>query len=291
MYENTWIINPYMMQVFQVWRDRYYKELYTPRGWMECTYWFQTETSNELSKMIDVSEEDVRRWIVENLSTVNTIHPKYVGKSPFKERNVDYEFIWFFMLLFTTVEAVTVAVRDEGTVIFRDMQIQLARIMYEDFSELNTLDWSPQFKNIWSIDADSTWGQENYLYFIEGESSRQDFCRWGSVGWNYNMLEKMLVDGIRCASEPEGSCQTTLDFTYSIFCIYNDVDVAENVNQRLNSGTLTYDDYLRGFSVRGVPRGFGRLISWQDLVNNFKRTCNRLTRPSGPTLNYPGGIK
>ena len=38
------------------------------------------------------------------------------------------------MLLFTNVETVTVAVQDEGTVIFQDMQIQLARIMYEDFS-------------------------------------------------------------------------------------------------------------------------------------------------------------
>ena len=63
------------------------------------------------------------------------------------------------MLLFTNVETVTVAVQDEGTVIFRDMQIQLARIMYEDFLyELNTLDWSPLFKNIWMIDNTSTFG-------------------------------------------------------------------------------------------------------------------------------------
>ena len=93
MYENTWIINPYMMQVFEVWRNRYYEELYTPRGWMECTYWFETETSKELSQMIGISEVGVRRWIVENLSTLNTIHPEYVGKSPFKERNVYVLFI------------------------------------------------------------------------------------------------------------------------------------------------------------------------------------------------------
>ena len=294
MYENTWIINPYMMQVFEVWRNRYYKELYTPRGWMECTYWFTWETSKELSQMIGISEVDVRRWIVENLSTLNTIHPEYVGKSPFKGRNVDYEFIWFFMLLFTNVETVTVAVQDEGTVIFRDMQIQLARIMYEDFSELNMLDWSSQFKNIWMIDADSTWGKENYQYFIEGfdDSIVVSSCRWGIVGWNYDMLEKML-DGIRCASELDGSCQTSLDFNYSIFCIYK-----ENTNtyQRLNTGTLNYDDYLRRFFEGvdiGLPRasdGFGLLISWQDLINDFKTTCQRLTRPSRRALNYPGGI-
>ena len=289
MYENTWIINPYMMQVFEVWRNRYYKELYTPRGWMECSYWFGMETLKNLEQMIDVSEVDVRRWIVENLSTLNTIHPEYVGKSPFKERNVTYEFIWFFMLLFTNVETVTVAVQDEGTVIFQDMQIQLARIMYEDFSELNTLDWSSQFKNLWMIDADSVWGNENYRYFIEGLSTREDHCRWGTVGWNYEMLEKML-DGIRCASEPDGSCQTSLDFNYSIFCIY------KGDAQSLNTGTLNYDDYLRGFFDGvdiGLPRasdGFGRLISWQDLINDFKTTCQRLTRSLRPALNYPGGI-
>ena len=62
------------------------------------------------------------------------------------------------------------------------------------------------------IDADSVWGNENYRYFIEGASPRQELV--GTVGWNYNMLEKML-DGIRCASELDGSCQR-LDFTYSI---------------------------------------------------------------------------
>ena len=34
------------------------------------------------------------------------------------------------------------------------------------------------------------WGNENYRYFIEGLSTREDHCRWGTVGWNYEMLEK-----------------------------------------------------------------------------------------------------
>ena len=271
------------MQVFEVWRKRYYKELYTPRGWMECSYWFGTETSQNLEQMIDVSEVDVRRWIIENLSTINTIHPKYVGKSPFKKRNVDYEFIWFFMLLFTNVEAVTVAVQDEGTVIFRDMQIQLARIMYEDFSELNTLDWSSQFKNLWMIDADSVWGNENYRYFIEGLSTREDHCRWGTVGWNYEMLEKML-DGIRCAREPDGSCQTSLYFNYSIFCIY------KGDAQSLNTGTLTYADYRSDAVLPKFSWKVRYLLTWQDLVSDFEKTCKRINRIKRPALNYPGGI-
>tara|TARA_B100001287_G_C22686550_1_gene534147 strand:- start:4350 stop:5081 length:732 start_codon:yes stop_codon:yes gene_type:complete len=243
--------------------------------------------------MIDVSERDVRRWLRENLSTMNTIHPKYLGTSPFKGRSVDYEFIWFFMLLFTDVSQVVQAVEEEGTVIFRDMQIRLARIMYEDFSELNTLDWSPRFKNAWLISEDEYGGTYNYAYFIQrDENTMIDEIRWGNMGWNYNMLERML-DGIRCASEPDGSCQTPLDFTYSIFCIY----YYGKQYQRLNTGTLIYDDYLRRFFDGvdiGLPRasdGFGRLISWQDLVKYFKITCQRLTRPGHPALNYPGGIE
>ena len=287
MYENTWIINPYMMQVFEVWRNRYYKELYTPLGWMECTYWFALETSRELSTMIDVSEGDVRRWLRENLSTMNTIHPKYLGTSPFKGRSVDYEFIWFFMLLFTNVSQVVQAVEDEGTVIFRDMQIRLARIMYEDFSELNTLDWSPQFINAWLISEDEYGGIYNYAYFIQGdENTRIDEIRWGNMGWNYNMLERML-DGIRCASKPDGSCQTPLDFTYSIFCIYNAKKLINNA-QRLNRNTLSLEDFQRSSYVWAPLIGYN--ISWQDLVNDFKITCRRLNRRRR-ALNYPGGIK
>jgi len=291
MYENTWIINPYMMQVFKVWRNRYYEELYTPQGWMECNYWFQMETLKELSQMIDISGEDVKRWLIEAERHWTRYRNYDIDWSPFTKRSLDYEFIWFFMLLFTNVEAVTFAVQDEGTVIFRDMQIQLAQIMYEEFSELNTLDWSPQFKNLWLIDNTSTWGDENYRYFIEGIDSQSTIshCRWGVAGWNYDMLEKML-DGIRCAREPDGSCQTSLDYTYSIFCIY------KGGTQTLNTGTLTYDDYLRGF-FNGVDIGlswdgkFRRLISWPDMVKQFKVTCQRLTRPSRPALNYPGGIE
>ena len=285
MYENTWIINPYMMQVFEVWRNRYYKELYTPRGWMECNYWFQTETSKELSQMIDISGEDVKRWLIEAERHWTRYRNYDIDWSPFKERILDYEFIWFFMLLFTNVDTVTVAVQDEGTVIFRDMQIQLARIMYEDFSELNTLDWSPLFKNIWMIDADSTWGKENYQYFIEGLDLRYVVrdSRWGIVGWNYDMLEKML-DGIRCASEFDQSCQNSLDFNYSVFCIY------KSNAQRLNTGTLTFDDYrLSVLNNYVLHQQALTQVYWQDLVNDFRKTCQRLNRKRR-ALNYPGGI-
>ena len=286
MYENTWIINPYMMQVFEVWRNRYYKELYTPRGWMEGSYWFGMETSKNLEQMMDVSEVDLRRWLIEAERHWTRYRNYDIDWSPFKERNVDYEFIWFFMLLFTNVEAVTVAVQDEGTVIFRDMQIRLARIMYEEFSELNTLDWSSLFRSIWLIDNTSTWGDENYRYFIEGIDSQSTIsnCRWGTVGWNYDMLEKML-DGIRCAREPKGSCQTSLDFTYSIFCIY------KSNAQRLNTGTLAFDDYrLNVLNNYVLHQQALRELSWQDLVNEFRKTCQGLNKKRR-VLNYPGGIK
>lgn len=288
MYENTWIINPYMMQVFEVWRNRYYKELYTPRGWMECNHWFQMETSKELSQMIDISGEDVKRWLIEAERHWTRYRNYDIDWSPFTKRNLDYEFIWFFMLLFTSVESAYDyrETREAGYArIFREMQIQLARIMYEDFSELNTLDWSSQFKNLWMIDADSPWGQENYLYFIEGIDSQSTIsrCRWGTVGWNIEMLEKML-GGIRCANEPDGSCQTSLDFTYSIFCIY------KRDAQSLNTGTLTDADY-RSDAVLPKFRWKDRyLLTWQDLVSDFEKTCQRLTRSLRPALNYPGGI-
>lgn len=286
MYENTWIINPYMMQVFEVWRNRYYKELYTPQGWMECVHWIQTETSKELSQMIDISEVAVKRWLIEAEGHWTRYRNYDIDWSPFTERNLDYEFIWFFMLLFTSVENVFGIYRSVGEPkrLFVEMQIRLARIMYEEFSQLNTLDWSPLFKNIWLIDNTSTWGEANYRYFIEGRDSQSaiENCRWGNVGWNYDMLERML-DGIRCAREPDGSCQTSLDFTYSIFCIY------KNEAQSLNTGTLSLEDFQRSSNIWAPLIGYN--ISWYDLVNTFRKTCQRLTRPSRPALNYPGGIE
>ncbi len=107
--------------------------------------------------------------------------------------------------------------------------------------------------------------------------------RWGSVGWNLEMLEKML-DGIRCAREPDRSCRTSLDFNYSIFCIY------KRDAQSLNRGTLTDADYRSDASLPKFSWIDRYLLTWQDLVSDFEKTCQRLNRIKLPALNYPGGL-
>ena len=264
MFVSEWIVNPQFLKLFKLWKQNKttINKLYTA----ECYDYFHLQGFG-------------------------------FNKEFGERKDINYEFSWFILLLFSPVEYY---IYDPSSRILVEMRKLLAKMIFEHKGEIEAF-----YDTMWNMNQ----GTGNYDWFITGKHTQQikENVNWGRVGLNSNMLSDVLA--------LVNQAMLGLPFTKHSRFNWNTfiIPVFENLPYNLDEGFLMsvtkkqFEEYLRiqrmgkynmispdarELTTLSTDEWMFIVRHYDDLyqLRQFAKLCNQIFTDSIIALNHPGGV-
>ena len=264
MFVSEWIVNPQFLKLFKLWKQNKttINKLYTA----ECYDYFHLQGFG-------------------------------FNKEFGKLKDINYEFSWFILLLFSPVEYTNY---DPSSRILGEMRKLLAKMIFEHKGEIEAF-----YDTMWNMNQ----GTGNYDWFITGKHTQQikENVNWGRVGLNGDMLSSVLALVNRAMLDLPFTKLSR--FNWASFII-NGLDLPPDGRSLSNEFLITkkqFEEYLRiqrmgkynmlspdarELTTLSTDEWMFIVRHYDDLyqLRQFAKLCKQIFTDSIIALNHPEGL-